>query len=62
VTFHGLKSGFFIWQSFALGAWTLFSMDALFLVSALVLFLLAKKVERAELFYRYERKGVFDGY
>jgi len=62
VLFHGLKSGFFIWQSFTLGAWTLFYMDTVFLVSALILFLLAKKVERTELFYRYERKGVYDGY
>lgn len=60
--FHGLKSGFFIWQSFAQNAWTLFYTDTLLLVSASFLWMLAHMVEKKELFYHYERKGVFDGY
>ena len=62
VLFHGLKSGFFFWNSFEKGAWTLFGMDVMFLISALLCFVLAKAVEKKELFYRYECKGVFDGY
>lgn len=62
VLFHGLKSGFFIWQSFAQNAWTLFYMDAVMLASALLLGVFAIVIEKKELFYRYERKGVFDGY
>jgi len=62
VLFHGLKSGFFIWHSFNQEAWTLFSIDAAFILSSTVLFTMAKWVEKKELFYRYERKGVFDGY
>jgi len=62
VLFHGLKSGFFIWQSFSQEMWTLFYMDVLFLLCAIVLYGLSKIVEQKALFYRYERKGVFDGY
>ncbi|WP_041959107.1 PepSY-associated TM helix domain-containing protein [Sulfurospirillum arsenophilum] len=62
VLFHGLKSGFFIWQSFHQKAWTLFYMDIAFILSSIVLFYMAKWVEKKELFYRYERKGVFNGY
>ncbi|AFL68896.1 PepSY-associated TM helix domain-containing protein [Sulfurospirillum barnesii] len=62
VLFHGLKSGFFIWESFSQKAWVLFAMDVLFLFSAGILVYVAKWVEKKELFYRYERKGVFNGY
>lgn len=62
VLLHELKSGFFIWNSFMQGIWTLFYMDVMLLLGAILLFFLAKKVEYKELFYRYERKGVFDGY
>lgn len=62
VLFHGLKSGFFIWQSFHHKAWTLFYMDVALLISSVALFYMARYVETKELFYRYERKGVFNGY
>lgn len=62
VLFHGLKSGFFFWQSFQQKIWILFYTDIALILSSGVLFYMAQWVEKKELFYRYERKGVFDGY
>lgn len=62
VLFHGLKSGFFLWESMAQKAWTLFYVDVTLLSLSAALFMAAKWVEKKELFYRYERKGVFDGF
>ena len=62
VLFHELKSGYFLWTSFTHEAWVLFSIDLGLLVGSIVLFSISKWVETKALFYRYERKGVFDGY
>ncbi|NCB50127.1 MAG: hypothetical protein EOM53_05595 [Alphaproteobacteria bacterium] len=62
VIFHGLKSGFFLWESLMQEAWVLFYVDVALLIIAGLLLYGARWVEKKELFYRYERQGVFNVY
>ena len=60
--FHGLKAKAFLWQSFEKSDWIVFYSDSVLLMVALLCFYAARKVSNSEFFYRYERKGVFNGY
>lgn len=62
VLFHGIRTHYFLWNSYAQEMWVPFFVDTVLLCVALILYLLSYAVERSSFLYRYERQGVFHGF
>lgn len=60
--FHGLKTKYFVWQSFHENMWSVFYMDCGVLVLSGLFYVASKHLSKIAFFKRYEQRGMRYGY